>query len=121
MAEILAPVARAGASARGRLLKPATIGLIFDEQSNGADLVNGLHLRWGIGYALPDRRTLPWIPEGRIAFWGGWGGSMAIMDLDRRMTISYVMNDMGADILGSRRAAAWTTAIYRALGAGHPS
>ncbi|MCO1597732.1 beta-lactamase family protein [Micromonospora sp. RHAY321] len=121
VAEILAPVARAGASAHGQLLKPGTIGLIFDEQSNGTDLVNGLHLRWGIGYALPDRRTLSWIPDGRIAFWGGWGGSMAIMDLDRHMTISYVMNNMGADILGSPRAAAYVTAIYRALGAGNRS
>jgi CubicO group peptidase (beta-lactamase class C family) len=109
VAQILAPVVR------GQLLKPGTVGLVFDEQSNGTDLVNGLHLRWGIGFALPDRRTLPWIPDGRIAFWGGWGGSMAIMDLDRRMTISYVMNNMGADILGSDRAAAYTTAVYRAL------
>jgi len=113
---ILAPVSRGGAAAHGQLLKPETLDLIFDEQSNGTDLVNGLHLRWGIGYALPDRRTLSWIPEGRIAFWGGWGGSMAIMDLDRRLTISYVMNNMGADILGSPRAAAYVTAIYRALG-----
>lgn len=42
---------------------------------------------------------------------------MAINDLDRRMTISYVMNNMGADILGSQRATARTTAIYQALGA----
>ncbi|WAL64684.1 serine hydrolase [Amycolatopsis cynarae] len=116
LAEILAPIARSGASANGQLLKPGTIGLIFDEQTNGTDLVNGLHVRWGIGYALPDRRTLPWIPQGRIALWGGWGGSMAIMDLDRRVTISYVMNNMGPDILGSPRAAAYTTAVYRALG-----
>ncbi len=121
VAEILAPIARAGASAHGQLIEPDTIGLIFDEQSSGVDLVNGLHLRWGIGYALPDRRTLSWIPDGRIAFWGGWGGSMAIIDLDRSMTITYVMNNMGADILGSQRAAAYTTAIYRALGAGNPS
>ncbi|MFE7171281.1 serine hydrolase domain-containing protein [Streptomyces sp. NPDC057616] len=121
VAEILSPIARAGTGAHGQLLKPKTIGLVFDEQAHGADLVNGLHLRWGIGYALSDRRTLPWIPEGRIAFWGGWGGSMAIMDLDRRMTISYVMNRMGADILGSQRAAAYTTAVYRALGGGQLS
>ena len=115
VAEILAPVVR------GQLLKPDTLGLVFDEQSNGTDLVNGLHLRWGIGYALPDRRTLSWIPDGRVAFWGGWGGSMAIMDLDRRLTISYVMNNMGTDILGSERAAVYTTAIYRALIVGDPS
>jgi CubicO group peptidase (beta-lactamase class C family) len=121
VAEILAPIARAGASAHGQILKTGTIASIFDEQSNGIDLVNGLHLRWGIGYTLPDPRCLPWIPDGRIAFWGGWGGSMAIMDLDRRTTISYVMNSMGPDILGSPRAAAYTTAIYRALGVRNPS
>jgi CubicO group peptidase (beta-lactamase class C family) len=91
VADILAAVSREGATAHGGLLRPDTVKLIFDEQFRGTDLVNGLHLRWGIGYALPDRRTLPWIPDGRVAFWGGWGGSMAIMDLDRRMTISYVM------------------------------
>jgi CubicO group peptidase (beta-lactamase class C family) len=115
VAEILAPVVR------GQLLKPGTLELVFDEQSNGTDLVNGLHLRWGIGYALPDRRTLSWIPDGRIAFWGGWGGSMAVMDLDRRLTISYVMNNMGADILGSNRAAAYVAAIYQALGEAYPA
>ncbi|WP_186001464.1 hypothetical protein [Streptomyces sp. IB201691-2A2] len=44
---------------------------------------------------------------------------MAIMDLDWRMTIGYVMNDMGAAILGSQRAASCTTAIYQALGDGN--
>jgi CubicO group peptidase (beta-lactamase class C family) len=120
VAEILSLISRAGTAAHGQFLKPDTIDLIFDTQSHGVDLVNGLHLRWGIGYALPDRRSLSWIPDGRIAFWGGWGGSMAIMDLDRRMTISYVMNNMGADILGSQRAAAYTNAIYRALSVGNP-
>ncbi|MFG1642849.1 hypothetical protein ACGFMK_21375 [Amycolatopsis sp. NPDC049252] len=40
---------------------------------------------------------------------------MIILDLDRHVTISFVMNNMGADILGSPRAAAYTTAIYDAL------
>ncbi|MFC5854444.1 hypothetical protein ACFPZI_22395 [Streptomyces chlorus] len=58
---------------------------------------------------------MPWIPDGRIAFWGGWGGSMAIMDLDRRMTIGYVMNRMGTGVLGSERAAAYVGAVCRAF------
>ncbi|MEU9239059.1 serine hydrolase domain-containing protein [Streptomyces sp. NPDC048385] len=60
-------------------------------------------------------------PRRPHAFWGGWGGSMAIMDLDRRMTIGYVMNNMGADILGSQRAAAYISAVYRALATGNPT
>ncbi|SDN45212.1 serine hydrolase domain-containing protein [Actinacidiphila guanduensis] len=116
LARILAPLALEGATPGGRLLGPDTIALVFDRQSAGVDLVNGLPLTWGIGFALASGRTLPWIPEGRIAFWGGWGGSMAIVDLDRRMTITYVMNDMGADILGSARAAAYVRAVYEAMG-----
>lgn len=44
---------------------------------------------------------------------------MAIIDLDRRLTISSVMNNIGRNSRGSPRAAAYTTAIYRALGIDH--
>jgi CubicO group peptidase (beta-lactamase class C family) len=118
LAQVLSPIARGGTGVHGRFFKAATSDVIFDQQSAGQDLVNGLHVRWGIGFALPDPRTLAWIPPGRVAFWGGWGGSMAIMDLDRRVTLTYVMNNMGADVLGSHRAASYTTAVYDALLAG---
>lgn len=78
-----------------QLLRPETVELIFQEQANGIDLVLGMPARWGIGYALPKPEAVPDIPDGRICYWGGWGGSMVIMDLDRRMTMSYVMNRMG--------------------------
>ena len=38
------------------------------------------------------------------------------MDLDRHMTISYMMNKMGAGIIGSDRSATYTRAIYDAVG-----
>src|SRR5262249_47969636 len=63
-----------------RLLRPETIDLIFTEQINGIDLVLGVPLRFGIGYGLPVPVLLPWIPDERICYWGGWGGSMIIMD-----------------------------------------
>ena len=56
------------------------------------------------------------MPDGRICFWGGWGGSMILMDLDRRLTFSYMMNRMAPGIIGSVRAAAYLRAAYRALG-----
>ena len=98
-----------------RLLGPDTIELIFDEQLNGIDLVLGVPLRFGIGYGLPQPDLLPYIPDGKICFWGGWGGSVIIMDLDRRMTISYMMNKMGPGIVGSDRSAGYVPAIYQAL------
>jgi CubicO group peptidase (beta-lactamase class C family) len=116
VARIMSVVARGGAVDRVRLLGQDTIDLIFDEQQNGIDLVLGVPLRLGIGYGLPQRELLPWFPEGRICFWGGWGGSMIVMDVGRRMTISYMMNKMGPGIVGSDRSTAYGRAIYDALG-----
>lgn len=59
-----------------QLLSPSTIDLIFQEQTNGWDLVLGKNLRFGIGYGLPLKETVPWIPEGRKCFWGGWVSSL---------------------------------------------
>jgi CubicO group peptidase (beta-lactamase class C family) len=69
-----------------RLLSPQTIDRIFEVQSNGIDLVIGIPLKIGVGYSL--------LPEGRVCCWGGAGGSLAMIDVDRRMTFAYVMNKM---------------------------
>jgi CubicO group peptidase (beta-lactamase class C family) len=116
VARIQHAVANGGVTAGVKLLSPATIDVIFDEQANGIDLVLGVPLRFGIGYGLPLRETLPWVPDGRICFWGGWGGSMVINDCDRRMTIAYMMNAMESGIIGGLRSEAITNAVYAALG-----
>src|SRR4051794_31353365 len=69
-----------------RLLTPQTIDRIFEVQSNGIDLVIGIPLKFGVGYSL--------LPEGRVCYWGGTGGSVVIIDVDRRITFAYVMNKM---------------------------
>ncbi len=98
-----------------RLLSPATIDLIFREQANGTDLVLGIPLRWGIGYALPNTGTFAYVPDERICLWGGWGGSMVIVDTERRMTFAYMMNRMESRIIGCPRSEALIRAAYRAL------
>jgi CubicO group peptidase (beta-lactamase class C family) len=115
VARILSAVSRGGEVDGVRLLGRKTIDLIFDEQANGVDLVLGIPLRWGMGFALPQLDSVPWIPDEEICFWGGWGGSMIIMDVGRRMTISYVMNRMAPGIIGSDRSARYTQAIYDAV------
>lgn len=116
VARILSAIACGGTVDGVRLLSPQTIELIFDEQADGTDLVLGAPLRWGVGYALPKPELLPYIPDGRRCFWGGWGGSMAVIDLERRMTIGYVMNKMAPGLIGSERSAAYISAVYEALG-----
>jgi CubicO group peptidase (beta-lactamase class C family) len=115
VARILKALALGGAVDGVRLLSPATIDAIFEEQSHGPDLVLGVPLRFGIGYGLPDPETLPYLPQGRACFWGGWGGSVILMDLDRRTTVSYMMNKMAAGVVGSDRSASYVRAIYDCL------
>jgi len=106
----------AGAGGGVRLLTQATIEHVFREQAHGIDLFLGVPLRFGIGYGLSEPVGVPFVPEGRVCFWGGWGGSMIIMDLDRRTTISYMMNKMQPGLVGSDVAAGYLKAIYELLG-----
>jgi CubicO group peptidase (beta-lactamase class C family) len=115
VAAILRVLALGGEAGGVRLLSPDAIGLIFDEQSHGLDLVLGVPIRFGIGYALPETQTVPYIPQGRACYWGGWGGSVILMDLDARTTISYMMNKMGPGVIGSDRSEAYVRAIQSCL------
>jgi CubicO group peptidase (beta-lactamase class C family) len=115
--DLLRVVSLGGEAGGVRLLSEATIGRIFDVQADGVDLVLGIPLRFGIGFGITPSGGVPWLPGGRICFWGGWGGSMIVCDLDRRLTIAYVMNRMGAGIVGSTRAEAYLRAIYASLSA----
>ncbi len=116
VARVLSAVTLDGQVDGTRLLSSDAIAPIFNEQSNGIDLVLGVPLRFGIGYGLPHRDTFPYYPDGRLCFWGGWGGSVILMDLDRRLTFAYMMNKMGPGIVGSARSEMYIRAVYGALG-----
>ena len=94
-------VLAAGGSARGvRLLSEAGCNRLFEEQSNGEDLVLGIPVRFGMGYGLASQ-AMPLGP--RTAFWGGWGGSVIVVDLDLRIAVAYVMNRMESGLVGDTR------------------
>jgi CubicO group peptidase (beta-lactamase class C family) len=86
VARLQSAVAYGGEVDGVRLLSPKTIDRIFEVQSNGTDLVIGVPFKFGVGYSLT--------PEGRVCAWGGTGGSCVIIDVDRRITFAYVMNQM---------------------------
>jgi CubicO group peptidase (beta-lactamase class C family) len=86
-----------GGEARGvRLLSKAGCERVFEEQANSVDLVLGVPLRWGMGYALGspllEARVDPRVVGRRVAGWGGNGGSWVHVDMDARMTVAFVMN-----------------------------
>lgn len=115
LTRILSAISLGGSTAGKQVLKKDTVDLIFEEQQSGVDLVLKMPISFGIGYGLTPCPALAWIPEGKICFWGGWGGSFVVMDLDRRMTISYTMNKMGSGLVSSDRAEVYGKAIYDAL------
>jgi CubicO group peptidase (beta-lactamase class C family) len=99
LGRIMSALSLRGTSCTGvRLLSPATIDLIFQEQFRGIDSYYMKPIRWGIGYALApieskERGPLPFMrPSARTCYWYGTGGSLCIADVERRITFSYAMN-----------------------------
>jgi CubicO group peptidase (beta-lactamase class C family) len=114
VALIHTPMACGGEANGVRVLSPQGIEPVFDEQTNGQDLVIPMSVRHGIGFGLPSP-DVPISPSERACFWGGWGGSVAVIDLDNRMSFSYVMTKMGEGTVGDMRAANLLLAAYIAL------
>src|SRR5262249_18816873 len=67
-----------------RLLSGAGCEPARQEQYRGIDQLLGTSARYGVGYGIFDRAV----------GWGGWGGSLVMVNLDARMTVAYVMNQM---------------------------
>jgi CubicO group peptidase (beta-lactamase class C family) len=111
-----------GGTLRGkRVLSTAGCERVLDLQAECVDLVCGYGVRWGLGYgvggsgfsALYGKR----FDGRRIAFWGGSGGSFVLNDLDRRVTVAYVMNRHVESHDTDRRSVDITCAAFDALAA----
>lgn len=105
----------AGGSARGvDLLSSDTVERIFDVQAAGRDLVLGIGVTFGVGYGLNSPRA-PISPNERVCYWGGWGGSLVVNDVDAGFTMAYVMNKMGEGTVGDDRAHTILRGCYESL------
>ncbi len=97
------------------LMNPETIEAALERQTFDRDLVLGLNVPYGTGFGINHER-IPLTPSDRTLYWFGWGGSMGVMDLDERMTISYAMNKMAGGLVGDARAFNLIAATYAAIG-----
>jgi len=113
VARVAAALACGGELGGVRLLTLPTIEKAIEEQCYGPDLVLTIPIRWGLGYAL-NSNEFPF-PNPRTFFWGGWGGSVIVVDLDARLSWAYVMNKMGSLPIGDQRAVGLAMALYAAL------
>lgn len=91
-----------------RLLSKEGCERVLVEQYHGKDHLLGETMRYGMGYSV----------NGRTCSWGGWGGSVVLVDLEARMTVSYVMNQMLEEgLLGDQRGMGIVMAAYSGLAA----
>jgi hypothetical protein len=82
-------------------------------QVDGVDLILGVPMRFGLGFALDTGL----MPNPNTLFWGGYGGSLAIIDMDAHTTIAYAMNKMSGTTTGDFRAFGLAMAFWEASAA----
>lgn len=114
VAQLQSIISHNGEAGGKRFLSAEGVNQLFTEQSNGLDVVLGTPMKFGMGYGLNSEYT-PLSPNPRACFWGGWGGSLVVNDLDAEMTFAYVMNRMGNGTVGDMRAAGPLMALFGAI------
>jgi CubicO group peptidase (beta-lactamase class C family) len=67
-----------------RLLSDVVLERAFGEQYAGVDRVLGMPVSWGLGYGR----------FGGVYGWGGWGGSLVMIDPAQRTVVAFVTNQM---------------------------
>ena len=92
------------------ILSPSVIEEALEEQSYKRDLVLRVPTRFGLGFGLPCKEAP--FPHPRTLYWTGLGGSIAIMDIDAKMSAGYAMNKMNWNMLLDPR----NTQLINALG-----
>ncbi|MER7561769.1 serine hydrolase domain-containing protein [Streptomyces sp. NPDC097941] len=84
VALVQSALACAGTVRGVRLLSAAGARRAREEQFAGEDRVIGVTQRYGLGYGL----------FGNTFGWGGWGGSLVMIDPDARMAVAYATDQM---------------------------
>ncbi|EGD53923.1 EstA family serine hydrolase [Gordonia neofelifaecis] len=107
-------VSGGGVAGARRFLSAETVDRIFEVQSDGVDRVLGVPVRFGLGWGLPGP-AMPGVPEGRVCWWTGFGGSVVVSDVDRDLTVAYVMNKMSAKLVGAPNPNEYLAAVYNCL------
>lgn len=108
-------MANGGVAGGKRLLSEAGVRRALELQVEGDDLVLGLPVRYGLGYGLPG--PMRPLPNANTVFWGGYGGSLVIADMDARLCMAFVMNRMAGTTVGDMRAGMLALAVWQALAA----
>ncbi|HEX4182212.1 MAG TPA: serine hydrolase domain-containing protein [Caulobacteraceae bacterium] len=113
IAEIHAILANGGVAKGKRIMSEAGCRKALEQQIEGTDLIFEGPARFGMGFGLPSE-MVP-LPNPNTLFWGGYGGSLVIIDMDKRATFGYAMNKMVGTTTGDMRALGMAGAMWQVL------
>jgi CubicO group peptidase (beta-lactamase class C family) len=106
-------LANGGIASGKRFLSEAGCRKALEPQIEGTDLILGQPVKYGMGFGLPGP-MIP-LPNPNTIFWGGYGGSLVIIDMDARATLAYAMNRMARTTTGDTRAFGLAMATWQGL------
>lgn len=116
IAQIHTVLANGGVAWERRLLSEAGCRRALEPQIAGYDPVLGVSARFGLGFGLPGEMLAT--PNPNVIFWSGYGGSLALIDMDARLSFGYAMNRMAAaGAMVDERPMALLKSIWKALAA----
>jgi CubicO group peptidase (beta-lactamase class C family) len=113
IAEIHVILANGGMAQGKRFMSEAGCRKALELQVEGRDLILDVPSKFGLGFGLPG--VLP-LPNPNSMYWGGYGGSLIIIDMDARTTFAYAMNKMMPTTMGDMRALGLAMAMWTAMG-----
>ena len=115
VAEIHVILANGGVAKGKRFLSEAGCRKALELQIEGKDLMLGTQARFGMGFGLGGGAVPLPNPQDSL-YWGGYGGSLVIIDMKARTTFGYAMNKMAGTTTGDMRALGLAMAMWGALG-----
>jgi CubicO group peptidase (beta-lactamase class C family) len=80
----------------------------------GQDLVLPFVLTWGAGFLRNEGLGI-YGPSAHAFGHSGWGGSCAVADPERRLSLGYVMNRQSSYLIGDPRSRRLIEALYASL------
>jgi CubicO group peptidase (beta-lactamase class C family) len=113
VATVQSILANGGVMNGKRFLSEAGCRKALECQVDGTDMVLGIPVRFGLGYGLSGPLS-PALND-QSMFWGGYGGSIVLVDMENRMTIAYAMNRMEGTTTGDMRAITLAAQVWQAM------
>ncbi len=114
LARLMSAIAGDGTLDGQTILSPEALKALLAEQVRGHDKVVPFDLIWAAG-PMRNSHVNGLGPGEQAVGHYGWGGSMAMADPERNLSVAYVMNKQSVHLVADPRPVALIEALYTAL------